>query len=1072
MKKSIASFFFSLALGNLLAQVQTGLVREQNSNKTPLANVQVIFSDALPSSSDQSGRFRLAFSGKKPGDLIFFQEITKKDYEIVNQKELHVLKIGSNTNLGKDIILTKVGQLDAAKKEYYGISDKALQASFNKEKIALQERLKNVQLTQQEYLGKFNALSEQYEQQQKDLDALADVFARTNFDDVSEEYKQAFELFKVGKINEALKILEGTNLLSRTEKRLKEKKRIEAAAIKIAEQKEQNEKEIQEDLQGLQLQAQLYVLTFQVEKAEGLYDQVLRLDSTDLTILQDVADFYRENHRYDKAIHLLNSIIVHPLAQDWLKANAHGEIGDMYTAIGQVGPATQAYLVCQKIYSDLLSENPKSLYWKNGFAVSLEKLGDINISLGDLDKALSFFLEERNLYIELCKSYPISEEFKNGLSFSYERLGETYTSLGHLDKALAFFEDFSKVMEDLYVSYSQNVNFKIRLAISYSKLGETQTALGRLNKALIFFEKNNELSKELYYSYPKNVICKETLACSYDNLGEINRALGNLDNSLTFFEGFTRLMKELYESYPKNVKFKNGLAISYEKLGSTNIALGNLDKALTYFDERSRLGNELCESFPQHVDFKHGLAIGYKKLGSTYSALGNLDKALSYFEKGLILSKDLYESYPQNIDFKNNLAISYSKLGDVYTALGHFDKSLIYFKQYIRFEKELYESNIQNVDFKNGLAISYEKLGSTYYALGNLNESLTFFQLYYQLEKDLYELNPQNVDFQHGLAISYSKLGDIHTELGNSGKALTLFEDGIKLFEDLYRSSPQNLDFKHGLAISYSRLGNVNISLGYLDKGLVFLERYNQLERELYHLYPKNVEFKYNLAISNVRLASFYLERDFHKGKKYLQEAESHFVALNLDSPQNAQFKQSLDIVRKVLSTLSQPKDVVAQLKSRIQNETDSLVQYALYTILCDTLRQRAKTDPQQKPALANALNSRAWLGFFLAPRSVGVTSGHPNTWSAIEADVREGMALDPDNKFLPSNLAPALLFQGKKDTAMAEYKKWMDKPFNEDYPTYREAFLDDLNTFEKAGIIPEARRGDVAAVRKLLATK
>ncbi|MFN0216669.1 MAG: tetratricopeptide repeat protein [Saprospiraceae bacterium] len=75
-------------------------------------------------------------------------------------------------------------------------------------------------------------------------------------------------------------------------------------------------------------------------------------------------------------------------------------------------------------------------------------------------------------------------------------------------------------------------------------------------------------------------------------------------------------------------------------------------------------------------------------------------------------------------------------------------------------------------------------------------------------------------------------------------------------------------------------------------------------------------------------------------------------------------------------------------------------------------------------------------------------------TWTSIEADVREGMALDPENKYLPSNLAPALLFQGKKDAALAEYKKWMDKPFGvQDYPTYREAFLDDLNTFEKAGI-------------------
>ena len=290
MKKAILLFAFALAFTTIKAQTQNGVVREQNSNKKPIAGAQITFTDAVPTSSDQLGNFRLAFSGKKAGDLIFFTEITKKGYEIVNEKELRVLKIGNANQLGKDIILAKSGVLDAAKKEYYDISDKALLASFNKEKNALQEQLKNVQLTRESYLVKFDTLYNQFEQQQKALDALADVFARVNFDDVSEEYKKAFDLFELGRIDEALKILESTDLLNRTAKRLKEKKRLEAAGANIAQQKAENEKEIREDLQGMQLQAQLYVLTFQVEKAERLYDQVLRLDTTDLEILSVAAD--------------------------------------------------------------------------------------------------------------------------------------------------------------------------------------------------------------------------------------------------------------------------------------------------------------------------------------------------------------------------------------------------------------------------------------------------------------------------------------------------------------------------------------------------------------------------------------------------------------------------------------------------------------------------------------------------------------------------------------------------------------------------------------------------------------
>ena len=259
-----------------------------------------------------------------------------------------------------------------------------------------------------------------------------------------------------------------------------------------------------------------------------------------------------------------------------------------------------------------------------------------------------------------------------------------------------------------------------------------------------------------------------------------------------------------------------------------------------------------------------------------------------------------------------------------------------------------------------------------------------------------------------------------------------------------------------------------------MDKALTLFEERSRLGKELYAAYPQNVDFKNGLAISYTNLGVFSRDelKDSAKAKGYFQQAEKLWSELVRDAPQYAGFQRSLRIVQENLANLDLANDLVSLLNVRIQNEPDSLAQYAIYTILCDTLRQRAKTDPQQKPALAKALTSRAWLGFFLASRSVGVTSSHPDTWSAIEADVREGMALDPDNQYLPSNLAPALLFQGKKYAAISEYKKWMDKPFNKDYPTYREAFLDDLNTFEKAGIIPEARRGDVAAVRKLLAGK
>ncbi len=326
MKSTLVLLVFSF-LGILLpaqtpSAIQYGLVREQNSGKKPLASVQVIFSDALPASSDQSGKFRLVFSGKKPGDLIFLTEIRKAGYELVNEKELQVLKISSTEQLGLDIILARAGTVDAAKKEYYAVSDKALLAGFNRRRQELQRQIQNEEISQQEYLDRFEELQDQYDNQRKSLDALAEKFAKVNFDDVSAVYKEALELFKAGMIDEAIKKLEDADLLGRSNGHIHERTRIDQAKDIIAADKAENEKGIQEDIQAMLQQAQIYVLKGQNADAEPFYDQLLLLDPSNLAILQECADFYKKNGLVEKALPLYPLIIGHPQADEAQKAMA------------------------------------------------------------------------------------------------------------------------------------------------------------------------------------------------------------------------------------------------------------------------------------------------------------------------------------------------------------------------------------------------------------------------------------------------------------------------------------------------------------------------------------------------------------------------------------------------------------------------------------------------------------------------------------------------------------------------------------------------------------------------------
>ena len=57
---------------------QNGLVRTFNSGKKPVANTQILFSNAPPTTSNAAGKFRLVFSDRKAGDWVFKAEIAQK----------------------------------------------------------------------------------------------------------------------------------------------------------------------------------------------------------------------------------------------------------------------------------------------------------------------------------------------------------------------------------------------------------------------------------------------------------------------------------------------------------------------------------------------------------------------------------------------------------------------------------------------------------------------------------------------------------------------------------------------------------------------------------------------------------------------------------------------------------------------------------------------------------------------------------------------------------------------------------------------------------------------------------
>ena len=79
------------------------------------------------------------------------------------------------------------------------------------------------------------------------------------------------------------------------------------------------------------------------------------------------------------------------------------------------------------------------------------------------------------------------------------------------------------------------------------------------------------------------------------------------------------------------------------------------------------------------------------------------------------------------------------------------------------------------------------------------------------------------------------------------------------------------------------------------------------------------------------------------------------------------------------------------------------------------------------------------------------------------EASARKGMSIDSSSTWINTNLALALLYQGKLEEAKGIYVALKDAPYGEG--TYREVFLEDLRAMEEAGL----RHEGVGEIRRVL---
>ena len=107
------------------------------------------------------------------------------------------------------------------------------------------------------------------------------------------------------------------------------------------------------------------------------------------------------------------------------------------------------------------------------------------------------------------------------------------------------------------------------------------------------------------------------------------------------------------------------------------------------------------------------------------------------------------------------------------------------------------------------------------------------------------------------------------------------------------------------------------------------------------------------------------------------------------------------------------------------------------------------KNQEGKRSEYASLLGNQSFLAIFM------------KKYSEAEQLARDGLALDSTQHWITSNLAAALLLQGRYTEAEPIYRQYKDE--------LKDSFLDDFEQFKASGVIPKEREENVEKIKRIL---
>ena len=357
-----------------------------------------------------------------------------------------------------------------------------------------------------------------------------------------------------------------------------------------------------------------------------------------------------------------------------------------------------------------------------------------------------------------------------------------------------------------------------------------------------------------------------------------------------------------------------------------------------------------------------------------------------------------------------------------------FAEAETYYNIYIK--KQLLLSKINPQKYEPALGDSYNNLGILYSDTQRFTDSEQMYNSALEIRKRLAATNPQA--YEPELAISYYNFGVLYSDMQRFADSEQMYNSALKIYKRLADANPQIYD--SDLADSY-----INLGVLYSD-----MQRFADSEQ----MYKSALEIRKRLADANPQVYESSLGNSYNN-LGVLYNDMQRFA----DSEQ--MFNSALEIYKRLMGENAHfygqrlANCLFGLANSQVKQEKYSQA-YQCFKQNIPLLKTLYQSDNGNYTELLNDIFvSQSFYSIFEK--------------QYVEAEIysKEALEVDSTKHVAYSNLAAALLFQGKYQEAEKIYRQYKSE--------MKEDFLSDFEDFSKAGVIPKNREEDVEKIKQLL---